>query len=361
METRDIAERNKFSYPCESHKRECMSVWHTFPRVFFFCFFFCPVAICVSLGSDQPSEPDKVRDKGTHSPSPLSVILCLVWFLLHIRRGLVLPRTLSAVWHTHACAIHTAQGLITWHTYMTSSACNQIHMSPSLFPLSWSISVPRWDSFTLFIHPWLRLHIPLSVCLSLVLSCLFPLSFTVFVHHLCFFSCLSLVSDLSLGLSMGFAVKMERDFDCLAKNPHVDLCCPFMAKIRFYGHSLAEDLLFVVVMMCCTVQIVVIVSCKLLRVGLDSSSLCSRSLTWMLSFSLFNSLHDFSYFSCCLCSLSNFVLTYFSPCTPCLCLAQSVCTSKYVCVCLSNEKWGWGMTLTFHPLFLPAVTLWGGL
>lgn len=177
------------------------------------------------------------------------------------RWGLVLPRTLSAVWHAHACAIRTAQGLITWHTYMTSSTCNQIHMSPSLLSLSGSISISRWNSVSLLIHPWLRLHVPLSVCFSFIpcppLSLSPSQSFSILVHHLCFF-CLSLVSDLSLGLSMGFAVKMERDFDCQAENSPVDICWPFMAKIRFYGHSLAEDLLFVVVMACCRVHIVVI-------------------------------------------------------------------------------------------------------
>lgn len=110
------------------------------------------------------------------------------------RRGLVLPCTPSAVWHTHACAIHTAQGLITWHTYMTSSACNQIHMCPSLLLLlvSRSISISRWNSFPLLIHPWLCLHVPLSVCFSFIPcpppSLLASLSFAVFLHLYFFMS-----------------------------------------------------------------------------------------------------------------------------------------------------------------------------
>lgn len=156
--------------------------------------FFCPVAVCVR----GATAPDTVRDKGTHSPSPLSLILCLLWFLLHIRQTASLrpsetrpglaPYTLSAVWHTHACAI--ARGLITWHTYMTSSACNQIHMSPFPFPLLLLylyLSLEFFHSF-LSTHDFVSTFLFLLVfLLSLLLS--FSLSLSAFVHHLCFFSC----------------------------------------------------------------------------------------------------------------------------------------------------------------------------
>lgn len=233
----------------------------------------------------------------------------------------------------------------TWHHRLVIKPTCLLPSSPSLdLSLSLAGILSLFLSSHDFVSAFLFLFVyPLSPSLVFSLSPSQSLSTT---------SVFPLVSDLSLGLSMGFAVKMERDFDCQVKNPHVDVCWPFMAKIRFYGHSLAEDLLFVVVMTCCTVQIVVIVSCKLLEVGLIHLCSCSPSLTWILSFSVFNDLHDFIYFSWYFMQFVLYsILTYFSLCTSCPCLAQSRCTSMYFCVCLSNEKWGWGMT------FMPAVTL----
>lgn len=70
------------------------------------------------------------------------------------------------------------------------------------------------------------------------------------------FFCLSLFSDLSLGSGWASLLKWNVILIARLKNPHVDVSWPFMAKIHFYGHSLAEELLFVVVMTCCRVEIV---------------------------------------------------------------------------------------------------------
>ena len=163
----------------------------------------------------------------------------------------------------------------TWHTHVTSPPCNQIHMASSLF--SQSVSISHWNSFTLFIHPWLCLHILLTACFSF--DTFFAL---VLVHHLC----LSLVSDLSLRLSMGFAVKLE--VILIAK---LQPACGRL--LAFYGQNLllrpfCGSRPFVhVVIKCSTVQ-------KVVRCWLDSSV-----------FSLFD-LH--SLLSCCFMKCLNLKL-----------------------------------------------------
>lgn len=88
------------------------------------------------------------------------------------------------------------------------------------------------------------------ICHSPLFPPLLHQFFPIFVHHLH----LSLVSDLSAGLGMS-SVKMEHDLDCQPKKSHVDVCWPFMAKLGFYGRSLAEGLSLIVVMTYCRIQI----------------------------------------------------------------------------------------------------------
>lgn len=71
-----------------------------------------------------------------HSPCPLTGISCLMWYVLCIRQTVSLRLSVWCVaWScpalsdTHTCSLHVAHGLIICHTYMTSSASNQIHAS----------------------------------------------------------------------------------------------------------------------------------------------------------------------------------------------------------------------------------------
>lgn len=141
------------------------------------CVCVCPLSIwstiCTLLCQTK-------SDTKTHS-HPLRLVLLFVCDfrctpLSHTHR-LVVPRTLSAVWHTHACAICVTRGLITWHTYMTSSACNQIHMSPSLLPRS------------VYLH--------LSLSLARVLSLFSSTSHSLSSFFVSLFPFLSLLSTLS--------------------------------------------------------------------------------------------------------------------------------------------------------------------
>lgn len=209
-----------------------------------FHMFFCPLWHHVWVTEQQnQTQPER------HSPSPAERdftfgVISAAHQTNRCRRGPVLPRTLSAVWYTHACAIGTAQGLITWHTCMTSSACNQIHMSPSpCLSLSLSGILSLFLSTRDFVSTFLFL---LVFLLSLLLSCL-----SVFLSSNFFFF------FLFLGLSMGFAVKMERDFDCQAQKTRT-LAGLLWPKSVFTAILWLKTFLFVVVMTCCTVQVVVI-------------------------------------------------------------------------------------------------------
>lgn len=78
------------------------------------------------------------------------------------------------------------------HTWHHRLVIRSICLLPSS-PLPLSLSISRWNSFPLFIHPWLCLHIPLSVCSSLVPPFLLrhhppPFLFFFFLSVSCFWS-----------------------------------------------------------------------------------------------------------------------------------------------------------------------------
>lgn len=138
---------------------------------------------------------------------------------------------------------------------MTSSACNQIHMPPSLFSLSLVyLSISRWNSFFFypsdFVSTFLSLFVyPLShslVFLSLLRSLSPSLSTTSVFFPLCLLFLISAQAPAWASLLKWTVILISRFAGLLWPQP------------VFYGHSLAEDLLFTVVITCCTVQIVVI-------------------------------------------------------------------------------------------------------
>ena len=187
MEARDIPESSIHLF-FFIWRRECVSVFtHVFKG---------------QVNCRHADEPDKVRDTVTLSPQSDFVFSAACTQPSWMRPDLS-PCVLSAVWYTHACEIHTALGLITWHTCMTSSACNQIHMSPSLLLLlSESIS----GILSLFLSTRDFVFMLLFVRLLILLFSPHLPSFSpFFVHHLgflfvcLFFSCLCRLSDLMPG------------------------------------------------------------------------------------------------------------------------------------------------------------------
>lgn len=188
-----------------------------------------------------------VRNKATHSP--LSATLC--FSAAHQTNRLSAAVTDEA----RFCPVHSAlsaHGLITWHTYMTSSACNQIHMSPSLLPpppLSLYLPLEFFPSFyppmTLSPHSSFSLFIPCSPISS-------PSSSPTFFFF--FFSVCVLFLISALASAWAPLLKWNVILIALQQT----LSGLLWLKSVFYGRSLAEDLVFVVVMTCCTVLIVVI-------------------------------------------------------------------------------------------------------
>lgn len=240
METRNIAERNRFSHLCKSESHglsdthlDLFALWQY-------------VWVKDLISRLHAAEPDKVGDKSTHSASPLSVSLRSVWFLLHIRQTASLqpPQTRPGL-APYAQPRGWLPDIRTWHHRIVIKSICLLPSSPSLdISLSLTGILSLFLSTLVFVCTFLFLFVyPLSPSLVFVLL-LRSLSPSPFF---------SLVSDLSLGLSMASLLKWNVNLIARLKTLMRSFAGLLWPKSVFYGHSRAEDLLFVVVMTCRTV------------------------------------------------------------------------------------------------------------